>query len=393
MDFIHVTSWDILQTLAVLYTLNMVVLLVWTFLSPLEWNRIFRDSTDMFDRPFESYGICSNSDALPYVAVILVLDISILIAANWWAYQSRNIETEYHESRYVGISMASILQAWCMGIPILIVVWDNPQAKFFVQAGIVFVTALAVLLLIFVPKMLSIHNDRVKAAEESKRIAYTNFTARSRRNQFEDDDADGANNNNNNNNSNVNALNNSPRPGGIVMDGKMSRDTSDSSPDTSTGIAKSSEPDDMNRPREEASPSTLSAIDKVPMSGADEPDNVMIRNSISHTMRSLQEQNNGGGGSGNKTSMASTASDLEPAPQGTPVSSEVEVEGLRVTHNPRAEHNLRVCGGVEYSRAQMEQLEQMNLEQKEQVYLEEDDEDGVPASQDAAEQGTLGAAL
>jgi len=185
LDFIHVTSLDIFGTFALLYLLNFVVMIAWTFEAPLEWNRLFRDSTDMFDRPFESYGTCSNDGALPFVIVVLILNISILLVGNWWAYQSRNIETEYHESRYIGISMASMLQAWCMGIPILIVVWDNPQAKFFVEAGIIFVTALAVLLLIFVPKIMAIHGDRIKAAEESKRIAYTNFTARSRKNQFD----------------------------------------------------------------------------------------------------------------------------------------------------------------------------------------------------------------
>ena len=101
----------------------------------MEWHRVPRDATDIFDRPVESYGNCSNADALPFAIALLILNISILIMANWWAYQSRNIETEYHESRYIGITMASILQAWCMGIPILIVVWENPQAKFFVESG------------------------------------------------------------------------------------------------------------------------------------------------------------------------------------------------------------------------------------------------------------------
>eukprot|EP00544_Gedaniella_sp_CCMP2646_P004871 CAMPEP_0202485260 /NCGR_PEP_ID=MMETSP1361-20130828/4139_1 /ASSEMBLY_ACC=CAM_ASM_000849 /TAXON_ID=210615 /ORGANISM="Staurosira complex sp., Strain CCMP2646" /LENGTH=1067 /DNA_ID=CAMNT_0049114115 /DNA_START=47 /DNA_END=3250 /DNA_ORIENTATION=+ len=190
LDFIHVTSLDIFITLGVILGLNLAVLIPWTIIAPLEWTRTLRDSTDTFGRPVESYGACTNENAIPFVVVVLILNVGVLMLANWWAYMSRNIETEYHESRYIGISMASVLQAWCMGVPILIVVWDNPSAKFFVEAGIVFVTALAVLLLIFIPKVLAIRSERIQKAQEEKRGAYNNFQARAKSKQAFDDDSD-----------------------------------------------------------------------------------------------------------------------------------------------------------------------------------------------------------
>lgn len=181
MDVVHVNPVAIFGMFALLYLINFIVMLSWQLVAPLQWIRVYLDSKDVFDRYVDSYGLCSNDNALPFVIVIVILNISTLLVANWWAYQARNIETEYGESRYIGISMASILQAWCMGIPILIVVWDNPQAKFFVEAGIIFVTALAVLLLIFIPKSFAIRADRIKAAEENKRLAYSSFTNRARK--------------------------------------------------------------------------------------------------------------------------------------------------------------------------------------------------------------------
>jgi 7 transmembrane sweet-taste receptor of 3 GCPR len=181
VDFVQVTPVSIFGTFAVLYLINFIVMLSWQLVAPLQWIRVYLDSKDVFDRFVDSYGLCSSDNALPFVIVIVILNISILLVGNWWAYQARNIETEYGESRYIGISMASILQAWCMGIPILIVVWDNPQAKFFVEAGIIFVTALAVLLLVFIPKSFAIRADRIKAAEENKRLAYSSFTNRARK--------------------------------------------------------------------------------------------------------------------------------------------------------------------------------------------------------------------
>ena len=180
------------MTFGVVSLLNVVVLLSWTLVAPLEWTRSFQDSTDIFDRYVASYASCTNDGALPFIIVIIVMDIILLALGNFWCYQCRNIETEYHENRYIGISMASVLQAWCMGIPILIVVWDNPPAKFFVETGIVFITALAVLLLIYVPKILAIRAERIQRIQDEKRNAFLRYSDRSRRNQFDDDDKGGS---------------------------------------------------------------------------------------------------------------------------------------------------------------------------------------------------------
>lgn len=189
LDFIHVTSFDIFGTLAFLLAINVIILATWTVVDPREWTRIEKDATDVFNRHVESYGSCKGDESLPYVVVLLVIDFLFLIIGNWWAYQSRNIETEYLESRYIGISMAAVLQAWCMGIPILIVVWDTPQAKFFVETGIIFVTSLAFLLLIYVPKVMASITDRKNAIADEKRRAYSTFIENrvKRENDFNDD--------------------------------------------------------------------------------------------------------------------------------------------------------------------------------------------------------------
>jgi len=172
LDFIHVTSFDIFGTLVSFLTLNTIVLVTWTAIDPSEWARTNKDTTDVFNRPVESYGSCSDEGSLPYIIVLFVTNFFLLFIGNWWAYQCRNIETEYLESRYIRISLAAVLQAWCMGIPILIVVWDTPQAKFFVETGIIFVTSLAFLLLIFVPKVIASISDRKEAITAKKRNAY-----------------------------------------------------------------------------------------------------------------------------------------------------------------------------------------------------------------------------
>ena len=192
LDFIQVTSSDIFGVFLILLLVNLVVLITWTLVAPLEWTRVNQSATDVFNRTTDSYGVCTSVKAVAFAVVLIVMNLSFLVLANWGAYRARNIETEYNESRYIGISMAAILQAWCMGIPILIVVWNNPQGRFYVQAGIIFVTAQALVSLVYVPKMLALRQaqKRENEALDPKRQAYAIYQQRISSSMNFDDDAE-----------------------------------------------------------------------------------------------------------------------------------------------------------------------------------------------------------
>jgi hypothetical protein len=84
---------------------------------------------------------------------LAIVNLSVLVIANWQAYVSRLIESEFSESKYVAMTMASLLQATLSGCPILFVVRDQPGAFYLVLTFMVFIICMAVLLLIFVPKV------------------------------------------------------------------------------------------------------------------------------------------------------------------------------------------------------------------------------------------------
>lgn len=170
--------------------MNALILVIWTLVSPPAWSRTDTDATDPFDRSLESYGRCSSEHDVLFFGFILVANASILIVANWWSYQTRHIETEYDESRYIGISVGSFLQAWGLGVPILLVLEENPQAKFFVLTAIDFVTSISVLLLIFIPKMYAVKTDRMRDQEENRRQMYLTFRGRTRQGESEPVDND-----------------------------------------------------------------------------------------------------------------------------------------------------------------------------------------------------------
>lgn len=155
---------------------NFILLLLWTLVAPLEWTRVDKDATDNFDRPIESVGNCAASgQSLAFAIIILVVNMIFLIMGTFWAYKSRNITTEYDESMYIGLCIVAILQTWTIGLPILVVVRDNPSVSFYVQSGLVFVTSLAAIGIIFIPKYLAVRKDRAsdrkQVYKEFKRAA------------------------------------------------------------------------------------------------------------------------------------------------------------------------------------------------------------------------------
>lgn len=137
--------------------LNLVVLTAWTVVSPLTWARIPKKSNvDSFGRYPDSFGTCygkTNQDyAIVFLSCVLVVDMIALAVANYQSYVSRNISTEFSESFYVAVSMASLLEAVILGAPIVFLLRGNPSAFFLVLSILICITCLIILLPIFLPK-------------------------------------------------------------------------------------------------------------------------------------------------------------------------------------------------------------------------------------------------
>lgn len=148
---LKVTEKDVLPIFIAFFTINSILLLLWTILEPVVWKREAKSE-------LESYGGCSwnleSTTAQVLVSLLAIVNFLALVLANVEAYKNRNVSTEYGESRYIGLAMGSILQATLVALPLFILVDENPSAYVFVQASFVFIAAASILLLIFVPKVL-----------------------------------------------------------------------------------------------------------------------------------------------------------------------------------------------------------------------------------------------
>ena len=153
---VRVTERDVMVPLVVLLSFNLVVLTCWTIISPLEYRRESHEGTDGWNRVISTYGSCRapvNSVSWSYMVLLGVINLGVLVIANWQAYEARSIQSEFSESRYIAVVMASMLQACFSGLPILFLVRELPQAYYLILTFMVFIICLAILLLIFVPKI------------------------------------------------------------------------------------------------------------------------------------------------------------------------------------------------------------------------------------------------
>eukprot|EP00586_Coscinodiscus_wailesii_P021703 CAMPEP_0172519418 /NCGR_PEP_ID=MMETSP1066-20121228/291408_1 /TAXON_ID=671091 /ORGANISM="Coscinodiscus wailesii, Strain CCMP2513" /LENGTH=674 /DNA_ID=CAMNT_0013302005 /DNA_START=692 /DNA_END=2716 /DNA_ORIENTATION=- len=150
-----VTVRDAMVPFVTFLTVNTIILLCWTFISPLEWKRVpVEGKVDVYGRSTASYGRCDFSQSYIYAAILAVFNFTVLGIANYQAYCARNVSTDLSENKYITISMVCITQVFMLGLPILLLVEDKINVSYFCKVIIIFLATESTLLLIFVPKIM-----------------------------------------------------------------------------------------------------------------------------------------------------------------------------------------------------------------------------------------------
>lgn len=153
----EIKARDAMWIVGLLLPLNYVVLTAWTVVAPLQWTRIHVDNFDNFGRSVETYGTCwpgESSSQLAFLCVLFFMNLVLVIVANYQSFLARNIPSDFNESTYITLSMASILETMLLGIPIVFLVLESPTAAFVVESLLITALCLAILLPLFIPKYL-----------------------------------------------------------------------------------------------------------------------------------------------------------------------------------------------------------------------------------------------
>lgn len=131
----------------------------------------FRSGTDFWNRTIGTYGVCRSDHVFAYLIPLGLINFSVLMIACWHAYQARNIEIEFSEAKFIGLTMFSLCQGFMTGIPVVAVVRDTPQAFYLVLALLIFILCTVTLLLIFLPKfMMQLKFAKMSPSEQRRHM-------------------------------------------------------------------------------------------------------------------------------------------------------------------------------------------------------------------------------
>jgi len=161
---VKISEKDMMRSVSVLFTCNLVLIALWNILDPIVWERRLVSPTESFG--FCTVGVRSNVTWKVIVVLLGILNGGVLIVANVEAYKARTIDTEYGESVYIGLIMLFFLQIVLVGVPLFFIVQSNLVARFFLTTSMVFIMSMTVLLLIFVPKFL-IYRKRLREGTQT----------------------------------------------------------------------------------------------------------------------------------------------------------------------------------------------------------------------------------
>ena len=100
-----------------------------------------------------TYGYCNSENYRVFLGIMLGVNYVVSVVSLVQAYECRMISTDYLESLWIGASLFAIVQIWTVGLPLLKLLDDDPNGVFLVKVGVIFLTTMCTLLLIFLPKM------------------------------------------------------------------------------------------------------------------------------------------------------------------------------------------------------------------------------------------------
>ena len=166
---IKLSARDVMTPFFVLLSLNCLVLILWTAIDPLEYKRQEHDGTDYWNRVISTYGACRSDNAVAYLLPLAVINFSVVALSCWQAVEARDIQSEFAETKYIGLAVASLFQAFLTGIPVIVVVRDMPQAYYLMMSVMVFLLSMVLLWLIFLPKILMQRRYSTMTEEEQRK--------------------------------------------------------------------------------------------------------------------------------------------------------------------------------------------------------------------------------
>jgi len=151
-----ITSQDTANFVLLALAINWMVVLAWTLVDPLTWEREDQGTTldqASFILTNESMGTCTSDYMSAWIGSLLGFHFTIMVATNVLLWKLRAMSDRYQESKYVTLASAFACEILLLGVPILLAVDDSSAARHIALCFIVAFSDLGILWMIFIPKM------------------------------------------------------------------------------------------------------------------------------------------------------------------------------------------------------------------------------------------------
>jgi hypothetical protein len=171
---VNVGNELIVKIMGGMLLVECTILVVFQIVSPQIWEREVLDDVDGYAT--ESEGGCASDSGLWFWFALVVFHILSLLYALILCFQTKNIPSDFAETSHIFLAVMFLFQVMMLGVPVSVMVMDDPIVFYFVRAFAVFLQNFSVLVIIFFPKMYRIYSGEDTSASVRSSIASSRIT-------------------------------------------------------------------------------------------------------------------------------------------------------------------------------------------------------------------------
>jgi ABC-type branched-subunit amino acid transport system substrate-binding protein len=168
LRLVRVTVYSAVRVVLMFIVLELIILILWISIAPLQYVRVVVIS-DVNQFPRSSSGTCTGADSS---IGFLIASFAILFLALFWsavvANSIKNVPTEFQETKYVALTVGSLLQVYLVAVPAAIASYSYVLGRFILLSSIIFVSVAVLLLFMFLPKILLVQFNIIMLPESSE---------------------------------------------------------------------------------------------------------------------------------------------------------------------------------------------------------------------------------
>jgi len=164
-----VTITQVLLPFVLIIMASIAILLVWTVVDPLQWERRI-----LVERPLETYGSCSSSNLVVFAVLLCLLAAMVTAMTMWVSWKARDIQAEFCEWTWVFYGIFLHLQMMSVGIPLYIILIDvSRAASHMISTFLIFAVAVVLVVTIIWPKKYAMRKIRASRRQSSVSFGVT----------------------------------------------------------------------------------------------------------------------------------------------------------------------------------------------------------------------------